>query len=370
MLYWLYEISQDTELQKFFNIFRYQTFRAGFACVAAFLIVMLLGEKVIRRLISMKIGQPIRSAEEVHKLHELHGAKAGTPTMGGVLMIGGVVIATLLAARWSSPYVWACLFVFCGHAILGFLDDYAKVKKKTSEGVSARFKLFLQCVISLIACAWLFYNPSTRDHIAEFHVPFLKVPLIDQTPAWIALPFFAIVIIGASNAVNLTDGLDGLASGCTVSTALTYAAFAYLGGNALASEYLRIPSDALLGEVAIVCLALAGSALGFLWFNAYPARVFMGDTGSLAIGGLIGMVAICCRQELALVIVGGVFVMEAGSVMLQVGSFKLRKKRIFRMAPIHHHFELGGWKETQVITRFWILSIFCALLGLATLKLR
>ncbi|MDB4673289.1 phospho-N-acetylmuramoyl-pentapeptide-transferase [Verrucomicrobiales bacterium] len=370
MLYWLYEISQGTDLEKFFNIFRYQTFRAGFACIAAFLIVMLLGERVIRHLISMKIGQPIRTAEEVHKLHELHGAKAGTPTMGGVLMIGGVVISTLLACRWSSPYVWACLFVFCGHAILGFLDDYAKVKKKTSDGVSARFKLVLQLLIAMIACGWLYYNPGTREHISAFYIPFLKVPLMEHTPVWIALPFFAIVIIGASNAVNLTDGLDGLASGCTVSTSLTYAAFAYVGGNAISAEYLLIPFDPLLGEVAIVCLALAGSALGFLWFNAYPARVFMGDTGSLAIGGLIGIVAICCRQELALIIVGGVFVMEAGSVMLQVGSFKLRKKRIFRMAPIHHHFELGGWKETQVITRFWILSIFCALLGLATLKLR
>lgn len=391
MMYWIYQQALengwlDSALGKVFNVLQYQTLRAGVACLVAYLVCVVFGERVIRKLISMKIGQPIRSAAEVHKLHELHGGKAGTPTMGGVLIIGGVTLATLIAARWDNLFVWVVLFVFVGLGLLGFVDDYKKVVKKTSDGVSARGKLVAQFGVAFAAGAALYFIPEilgenpeggepsplylVKAHIAPLYLPFLKAPVIATMWAPLAMIFFSIVIVGCSNAVNLTDGLDGLATGCTVTVALAYALFSYVVGNAVAANYLLLPNHPYTGELSIMCLALVGAGMGFLWFNCHPAKVFMGDTGSLAIGGMLGAVAICSRQEFVLVIVGGVFVMEALSVILQVGSFKLRGKRIFAMSPIHHHFELKGWHESQVIVRFWILSILFALIGLATLKLR
>ncbi len=368
MIYWLNDILKEGS-EVFINLFRYITFRAGFAALLAFGASLLFGRWVIRKLISLKIGQPVRTAEEVHKLAELHGEKAGTPTMGGVLILSTVAGASVLCARWDNPMVWAVLFVLTGLGLLGFIDDYKKVTQKSSDGISARFKLVGQMTVAAAAGTFLYLHPDTSDYIQKLHVPFSKTPIADM--GVFCIPFFILIIVGCSNAVNLTDGLDGLAIGCTVTVAITYALFCYLTGNlTLGKDYLLLPYNKYSGEVTIICMALVGAGLGFLWFNCHPAKVFMGDTGSLAIGGALGTVAICSKHELVLVVVGGVFVMEASSVILQVASFKLRKKRIFRMAPIHHHFELKGWHENQVIIRFWTLSVIMALLGLATLKLR
>lgn len=374
----------------FLNLFGYVTFRAATAGLLAFTISIILGPWIIRKLISLKLGQPIRTAEEVHKLAELHGGKLGTPTMGGVLILAAVLISTLVCARIFNPFVAVCACTMCACGLLGFVDDYAKVKKKNSDGVSSRTKLFWQFVIALIAASFIYFKPeisglgATEEQLAnnlagfrlgEKHIgigeicfPLFKTSIIDL--GIFVIPFFILIIIGCSNAVNLTDGLDGLATGCTISVALSYSMLAYLAGHFfMATEYLVIPHNRYLAELAVFMMALAGAAFGFLWFNCHPAKVFMGDTGSLAIGGALGTAAICTKQELLLVIIGGVFVMEALSVMLQVGSFKLRKKRIFKMAPIHHHFELLGWHESQVIIRFWILSIMLALFGIALLKI-
>lgn len=425
MLYAIYEWwyaalqsgAEWAEQFSFLNILKYLTVRAALACMLTFAISVVFGPKVIRKLISLKVGQPIRSAEEVHKLHELHGAKAGTPTMGGVMILGSVLIAVLLCGRALNPFVAVTMFVMLGLGLLGFIDDYTKVKLKNSDGVSARTKLGWQFGIALVAGCFLFFKPEVAGTIeakepkratienvtdqsvatttsdagrfppkdatgywlqvdgkaqpmksSELTVPVKKTPLFDMW--YLAIPFFAIIIIGASNAVNLTDGLDGLATGCTITTGLAYAVVAYLGGHmVLGFDYLHIAYNPMLGELAVVMMALVGASFGFLWYNSHPAKVFMGDTGSLAIGGAIGTAAICTKQELLLVIIGWVFVMEALSVMIQVGSFKLRKKRVFAMAPIHHHFELRGWHESQVIIRFWIISILSAMLGLATLKI-
>jgi phospho-N-acetylmuramoyl-pentapeptide-transferase len=424
MLYAIYEWWREAftngeswaESWSFLNILKYLTVRAALACMLTFILSLVFGPRVIRKLISLKVGQPIRSAEEVHKLHELHGAKAGTPTMGGVMILGSVLIAVLLCGRAMNPFVAVTMFVMLGLGLLGFIDDFTKVKLKNSDGVSAKGKLAWQFGTALVAGCFLFFKPEvagTLDHSepkratienvfvkdgdvseredryppkdatgfwmqidgkaermssSELTAPLVKKPLFDLW--YLAIPFFAFIIIGASNAVNLTDGLDGLATGCTITTGLAYAVLAYLGGHLiLGFDYLHIPYNPLLGELAVVMMALVGASFGFLWFNCHPAKVFMGDTGSLAIGGALGTAAICTKQELLLVIIGWVFVMEALSVMIQVGSFKLRKKRVFAMAPIHHHFELRGWHESQVIIRFWILSILCAMLGLASLKI-
>lgn len=393
----------------FLNILQYVTVRAALACLVAFVLSILLGPKVIRKLISLKVGQPIRSAEEVHKLHELHGAKAGTPTMGGVLILGTVTLAMLLCGSLLNPFVVVTMFVTLGLGCLGFMDDYAKVKEKNSDGLSARAKLLWQGGVALLAALfiysqgdivgskgsqegsveiaaagsaiaekenqkfpekgyWLKDGEVTRAMpVSAITFPLFKKPLLDI--GWFAIPFFVIIIIGASNAVNLTDGLDGLATGCTITVSLAYGVIAYVAGHFFIGNYLNIPYNPLLSELSVFLMAMVGAAFGFLWFNCHPARVFMGDTGSLAIGGAIGTVAICTKQELLLVLIGWVFVMEALSVMIQVGSYKLRKKRVFAMAPIHHHFELRGWHESQVIIRFWILSIICALIGLSLLKI-
>lgn len=374
----------------FLNLFQYITFRAATAGLLAFSISIIIGPRVIRHLISLKVGQPIRTAAEVHKLAELHGGKIGTPTMGGVLILGSVLISTLICARIFNPFVAVCACTMAACGLLGFVDDYTKVKKKNSDGVSSRTKLLWQLIIALIASTFIFFKTEISGFgatpeqiqnglagfrlgdnaigIGEIAFPLFKTPIIDL--GYLVIPFFAIIIIGCSNAVNLTDGLDGLATGCTVSVALCYAVIAYLAGHFfMATDYLVIPHNRYIGELAVFLMALVGASFGFLWFNCHPAKVFMGDTGSLAIGGALGTAAICVKQELLLVIIGGVFVMEALSVMLQVGSFKLRKKRIFKMAPIHHHFELLGWHESQVIIRFWIISIMLALVGLAILKI-
>jgi phospho-N-acetylmuramoyl-pentapeptide-transferase len=398
MLYWLYEIWQEAhasgakwaETFSFLNLFSYITVRAGLATLISFLLIFLFGSRVIRKLISMKVGQPIRSAEEVHKLAELHGDKAGTPTMGGVLILGAVLLAVFICGRPFNPFVAVTACVMLSLGLLGFVDDYHKVVKKNSAGISSRQKLFWQFVIAGLAASFIFFKPEvsgfggsapgfslkvTEDGkevakhfaISEISFPLLKHHFLNIY--WLAIPFFMLIIVGCSNAVNLTDGLDGLATGCTITVSLAYAILAYLAGHyVLGFDYLNIPFNPLIGELTVFLMALVGAGMGFLWWNCHPAQVFMGDTGSLAIGGALATAAICTKQELLLVIIGGVFVMEAASVILQVGSFKLRGKRIFAMAPIHHHFELRGWHESQVITRFWILSIIFAITGLGLLK--
>ena len=381
MMYWLYElrewlavhdwISDDAALYKILNLFKYHTFRAGGAAITAFALSLLYGEKLICRLISLKIGQPIRTAEEVHKLAELHGKKAGTPTMGGILILATIVLSTLLWAKLDNVMVWIVLFTTLGLGALGFRDDYLKISKKNSKGVSARTKLIWQGGVAFItAMLFAYCVPADNGHtLRALYIPFVKDAVIADMGIF-AVAMFTIIIVGASNAVNLTDGLDGLATGCSLTTALAYAGFGYICGNAKYSDYLGVAHHTLANELPIIAMALAGACLGFLWFNAHPAKMFMGDTGSLALGGCIAALAIGCKQEIVLALVGGVFVIEAMSVILQVWSFKTRGKRIFRMAPIHHHFELGGWHENQVIVRFWIMSLLFALLGLATLKLR
>jgi phospho-N-acetylmuramoyl-pentapeptide-transferase len=392
--YWLnaYEHGEAWAVScRFLNLFQYITFRAASAGLLAFILSLLVGPRVIRKLISLKVGQPIRTAEEVHKLAELHGGKIGTPTMGGALILGTVLVATLICSRPLNPFVAVCACTMSACGLLGLCDDYKKVKEKKSDGLSSRTKLSWQVFIALIAAAFIFFKPEISGlgaspaqiaagdagftlgknnpiGIGAICFPLFKIPLVDLK--FLVIPFFALIIVGCSNAVNLTDGLDGLATGCTISTALAYALLAYLAGHYfMAVEYLVIPHNIYIGELAVFLMALVGAGFGFLWFNCHPAKVFMGDTGSLAIGGALGTAAICTKQELLLVIIGGIFVMEAMSVILQVGSFKLRKKRIFRMSPIHHHFELLGWHESQVIIRFWILSIMFALFGLAILKI-
>ena len=366
MMYFLHHLS-DRFIG--FNVFLYVTFRAIAAAVTAFLLTLIFGNFIIRRLIALKLGQPIRGAAEVHRLAELHGGKQGTPTMGGVLVIGSVFVSSLIWARLDNRFVWLVLFCMIYLGALGFADDYLKVTKKKSDGISGRIKLVFQIALAIIVTAVFLTSPLLEVQARSLYVPFVKAPVIANM-GWFTFVFFLLVIVGSSNAVNLTDGLDGLAIGCTITVAFAYALLSYAAGNFRIAEYLQVPFYPFAGELTVVCSALIGAGLGFLWFNCFPAKVFMGDTGSLSIGGMIGVVAICCKQELLLVVVGGVFVIEAVSVILQVMSFKLTGKRIFVMSPLHHHFELTGWKENTVIVRFWILSIIFALLGLATLKLR
>jgi phospho-N-acetylmuramoyl-pentapeptide-transferase len=366
MMYFLHHLS-DRFIG--FNVFLYVTFRAIAAAVTAFLLTLIFGNFIIRLLIALKLGQPIRGAAEVHRLAELHGGKQGTPTMGGVLVIGSVFVSSLIWARLDNRFVWLVLFCMIYLGALGFADDYLKVTKKKSDGISGRIKLVFQIALAIIVTAVFLTSPLLEVQARSLYVPFVKAPVVANM-GWFTFVFFLLVIVGSSNAVNLTDGLDGLAIGCTITVAFAYALLSYAAGNFRIAEYLQVPFYPFAGELTVVCSALIGAGLGFLWFNCFPAKVFMGDTGSLSIGGMIGVVAICCKQELLLVVVGGVFVIEAVSVILQVMSFKLTGKRIFVMSPLHHHFELTGWKENTVIVRFWILSIIFALLGLATLKLR
>jgi phospho-N-acetylmuramoyl-pentapeptide-transferase len=343
-----------------FNVLRYITFRAVLAALTAWVVSFLLGPWLIRTLTAAKIGQQIRPDGP-----ERHLSKAGTPTMGGTLILSSLILATLLLADLRNQYVWLVLFVTLGFAAIGFVDDWRKLSGRNSKGLPGRTRLFWEFTIGLAAGGFLYLVPRF-DTVLYF--PFFKTLTFDLGILYI--PFAAVLLVGASNAVNLTDGLDGLAIGPIMTVAFTYGVFAYATGNAMWAKYLQLPYIPGTGELAIFCAALLCAGLGFLWFNAYPAMMFMGDVGALPLGAALGCLALITKQELVLVIAGGVFVVEALSVILQVASYKLRRKRIFRMAPIHHHFELMGWPEPQIIVRFWILSILCALVALSTLKLR
>jgi phospho-N-acetylmuramoyl-pentapeptide-transferase len=343
-----------------FNVFRYITFRGAAAIVTALLICWLLGPAFIRTLRRMSVGQNIRDVGP-----QAHQVKAGTPTMGGLLILVALIVPTLLWARLDNAYVWLVVGITLAFGAIGFVDDYRKVKRRRSLGLTARGKLALQVIAAAAVGVALWLLPGFNPTVS---LPFFKLAVFNLGLLYI--PFVVLVLVGASNAVNLTDGLDGLAIGATIVAAATYAVFTYIAGNKVIADYLQVAYVQGVGEVAIFCGALVGASLGFLWFNSHPAEVFMGDVGSLSLGAAIGSVAVLAKQEILLVVVGGLFVMEALSVILQVGSFKLTGKRVFRMAPLHHHFELSGWAEPKVIVRFWILSILFALLSLSTLKLR
>ena len=346
-----------------FNVFRYITFRSGGAVMTALLIAFLFGESVIGWLKSKQPEPPIRA--DTPERHAL--TKKGTPTMGGVLILLSLGISTLLWADLRNGYVWAVLTVTLGFGAVGFYDDYLKLTKKNSKGLAGRWKLVFQTLISLLATVWIVY--LTREPLStQVAVPFFKDLLLDFGLFFI--PFAMFVMVGSSNAVNLTDGLDGLAIVPVMIAAGCFAAFAYVAGNAIFANYLLIHHVPGAGELAVVCAAIVGASLGFLWFNAPPAMVFMGDTGSLSMGGALGAVAVVTKNEFTLAIVGGLFVVEAVSVIVQVASFKLTGKRIFLMAPLHHHFEKMGWAEPTIVIRFWIIASILALAGLATLKLR
>jgi phospho-N-acetylmuramoyl-pentapeptide-transferase len=361
MLLWLFQyLGQDIRA---FNVFNYLTLRAVMATLTALTISFIVGPAVIRKLTALKIGQSVRSDGP-----QTHLVKAGTPTMGGALILVSVTVTTLLWADLSNDYVWVALLTLVGFGAIGWVDDWRKVVEKNSRGLPSRWKYFWQSVIGLAVAVYLWQTATLPAH-TELIIPFLKhATLTLSAVAFIALTYF--VIVGSSNAVNLTDGLDGLAILPTVMVAGALAIFAYVAGNAVFSKYLGVPFVPGAGELAIFCAAMAGAGLAFLWFNAYPAEVFMGDVGALALGAALGVVAVIVRQEIVLFIMCGVFVVETLSVMVQVASFKLTGKRVFRMAPIHHHYELKGWKENQVVVRFWIISMMLVLIGLSSLKLR
>jgi phospho-N-acetylmuramoyl-pentapeptide-transferase len=346
------------------NVFRYITFRTGGATATAILFVFWFGPAIISLLrLKQGKGQPIR--EDGPQSHLL--TKRGTPTMGGLMIITGVLVSALLWANLANMYVWVVLFVTVGFGAIGFYDDYLKVTKQSHKGFSGRSRLAIEALIAGLACIAIAYisTPALSNKLA---LPFSKELLFDI--GWFFVVFGGFVIVGSGNAVNITDGLDGLAIVPVMIAAGTFGFIAYLAGNAIFSNYLQIHFVPGTGELAVICGALIGAGLGFLWFNAPPAQIFMGDTGSLALGGLLGTVAVATKHEIVLAIVGGLFVLEIMSVIIQVASFKLTGKRVFRMAPIHHHFEQKGWKEPQVVIRFWIISVVLALVGLATLKLR
>ena len=367
MLYYLYFLSGHWGP---LNVFRYETFRAMAAALTALMLSLAMGSKTIVLLTRLKLGQPLRQKSEVRELADLHSSKKGTPTMGGVLILFTVAISTLLWCDPANKLFWLVLGSMLYLGVIGFADDYEKVAKKNSKGIRGWQKLAAQALLALFVFLYLNYFSSYPGEWNRLYIPFLKSALVVNMGLVVTAIFFGLVTMGTSNAVNLTDGLDGLAIGCSISVALTYAIFCYVAGNLKLATYLILPTVSGAGELAVFCAALVGAGLGFLWFNCHPARVFMGDTGSLALGGVLGVIAICVHQELLLIIAGGVFVIEAVSVMLQVASFKLTGKRIFAMSPLHHHFELKGWDETTVVVRFWIMSLIGAMAALATLKLR
>jgi phospho-N-acetylmuramoyl-pentapeptide-transferase len=343
------------------NVFRYITFRTIYASLTAFFICFFLGPWVIERLTRMQVGQYIREDGP-----QSHLGKAGTPTMGGILIVAAITLATLLWSDLTDPFIWIALLVLLGFAAVGFIDDYLMQIKKQSKGLNVRGKLVLQAGLALLAGVLVYFTPNFSTEVT---VPFFKTVTPDL--GWGYIIFAMLVIVGASNAVNLTDGLDGLAIGPVIIASATYMVFAYVAGHARIANYLQITYVTGCGELAVLCGAMAGAGLGFLWFNAYPAQVFMGDTGSLSLGAALGVIAVITKQEILLALVGGLFVIEALSVIFQVGFFKMTSgRRIFRMAPLHHHFELKGWPEPKVIVRFWIIAIALALLAMSTLKLR
>jgi phospho-N-acetylmuramoyl-pentapeptide-transferase len=381
MLYWLlYQrlFSHFPHQLSPFRIFRYVTFRTAFASLTALFMGLIIGPAIIRHLREFQIGQYIR--EEGPSGHQ---KKAGTPTMGGVLIVIAIIVPTLLWADLTNPYIWLAMFATVAFGSIGFADDYLKVVHRRNLGLTGRRKLLLQFLAAGVVGMALVILTGTRHYSTHLMVPFIKtfrpdlaIEALRQDPhiwflAFIPFVLFVmLVLVGSSNAVNLTDGLDGLAIGCTVIAAGALTVLTYVSGHAVFAEYLELQKMPAVAEVTVFCGAMVGSSIGFLWYNAHPAEIFMGDVGSLALGGAIGTVAVIIKQELLLPFIGGIFVIEAISVILQVGSYKLRRKRIFKMAPIHHHFELIGWSESKIITRFWILSLIFALFALTTLKLR
>jgi phospho-N-acetylmuramoyl-pentapeptide-transferase len=360
----LYELLYPLrDLFSAFNVFRYITFRSAYATVTALLMSFLLGPYVIARLRQRRLAQVIREEGPTEHLQ-----KRGTPTMGGALILVSIVVPTLLWANLSSGQVWALLFVTVTLGILGFLDDYLRVVREVPKGLLGRYKLAGQIAIGLAIGIALFIAEPYGDMTTRTTIPFLKDRFINL--GYLYIPFVVLVITATSNAVNLADGLDGLAIGMVIPPALAFAALAYVSGNAIFADYLNIPYIRGCGEMTVYGGALFGACLGFLWYNSHPAEVFMGDTGSLALGGSLGMMAILVKRELLLVIVGGLFVVEVLSVVIQVLSYKWTGRRVFRMAPLHHHFELHGWPESKVVIRFWIVSILLALVTLSTLKLQ
>jgi len=359
MLYHLlYPLHQTLSV---FNVFRYITFRTIYASLTAFLICFFMGPWVIRKLSYMQVGQYVRDDGP-----QTHLQKAGTPTMGGTLILFSIVVSTLLWANLTDYFVWIVLLATIGFGGIGFIDDYLMQIKKQSKGLTVRNKLLLQTILAMIIGALVYISPDFSTRIT---IPFFKH--ISPDFGWGYILFAALVIIGTSNAVNITDGLDGLAIGPFIVASATYMVFAYVAGHVKIANYLQINYIAGSGEVAVFCGAMVGAGMGFLWFNAYPAQIFMGDVGSLALGAAIGTVAVITKQEILLILVGGLFVIETLSVIFQVGFFKMTSgRRIFRMAPLHHHFELKGWPEPKVIVRFWIISIALALIAMSTLKLR
>lgn len=360
MFFWLVEFSDQISA---LNVFRYITFRTGGAIVTAALFVFLFGPWIIDHLrVRQGKGQPIRTDGP-----QTHFTKAGTPTMGGLMILSGLVVSTVLWANPRNAYVWVVLCVTLGFGFVGFYDDYLKVTKQTHAGFSGRTRLLVETLIAAVACVALVYvgRPPLSSSLV---FPFFKDLVLNMGMFYVI--FAAFIVVGAGNAVNLTDGLDGLAIVPVMIASASFGMIAYLAGNAVFSDYLQINYVAGTGELAVLCGALLGAGLGFLWFNAPPASIFMGDTGSLALGGMLGTIAVATKHEIVLAVIGGLFVLEAVSVIVQVVSFKLTGKRIFRMAPIHHHFEQLGWTEPQIVIRFWIISVVLALAGLSTLKLR
>jgi phospho-N-acetylmuramoyl-pentapeptide-transferase len=345
-----------------FHLFGYLTFRGLMAALTALVVSLWAGPAVIRWLTRLKVGQSVRSDGP-----QTHLIKSGTPTMGGVLILLSVLLSVLLWGDWDNRYIWLLLGVTLAFGAVGFVDDYKKVVYKNPKGLSAKQKYFWQSLVALIA-AWLMFHWADLPAHTDLVIPFMKNMVIELGPWFILMTYF--VIVGSSNAVNLTDGLDGLAIMPAVLVSAALSVFAYLSGHSVFSDYLNIPYIPGAGEVAVFGAALVGAGLGFLWFNTYPAQVFMGDVGALAIGAALGVMAVIVRQELVLVIMGGIFVIETLSVVIQVASFKMTGKRVFRMAPLHHHFELKGWAEPKVIVRFWIITLILVLVGLASLKVR
>ncbi|MEX0851925.1 MAG: phospho-N-acetylmuramoyl-pentapeptide-transferase [Bauldia sp.] len=360
----LYYLGQFVDQVSVLNVFRYITFRTAGATMTALVFVFLFGPAIIAALrLRQGKGQPIRSDGPPGHLI----TKKGTPTMGGLMIVSGFAVATLLWANLGNRYVWVVLGVTISFGLIGLYDDYLKVSKASNGGLSGRTRLALEFVIAAVACYFVARTASPQFAYA-LTFPFFKDLILNL--GWFFVPFAAFVIVGAGNAVNLTDGLDGLAIVPVMIAAASFAFIAYLSGNAVFSEYLQINFVQGTGELAVICGAVVGAGLGFLWFNAPPAAIFMGDTGALALGGMLGAVAVATKHEIVLAIVGGLFVLEAVSVIIQVASFKLTGKRVFRMAPIHHHFEALGWTEAQIVIRFWIIAVLLALIGLSSLKIR
>lgn len=344
-----------------FNIFQYITFRGAYAAVTALLISFIFGGPLIRKLQSLKAGQEIRVDGP-----ETHLVKSGTPTMGGLLILISVTVSTLLWQDLNNQYTWLVLFSMIAFGCIGFTDDYLKVFRHSSEGMHARVKFIGQTIVSLIIVTVLFVNGNEQTTL--LYVPFFKHAVIDLS--YFYIPFGVILLVGTSNAVNLTDGLDGLAIGLVLLVSMSFAVIIYITGRADYAEYLQIPYLRGSGELTIFTLALVGSSIGFLWYNSHPAEIFMGDTGSLSLGGVIGVLALIIKKEILLIFIGGVFVLEALSVIIQVISYKVRRKRVFKMAPLHHHFEMKGWDESKVVIRFWILGGLFTILSLSTLKIQ